>query len=374
MYRRGAAVAILVAGVCCGAENARCADPPRRPDVAELLEDDGEALLKQLTNPTGDPGEGHVEKAVVFSGKSSVRIVPMQRFQPSIPGWKYRIAEKPKPGEYRYLRFAWKADGCLGIMLQLHDEKDWVIRYTAGQDVYNWGTKFVADKPPPEWAVVTVDLFKDFGERTIQGIALTAHGGRAGYFDHIYFGRTVEDLDRIDATGLRAGKPHELAPADLDRLWGDLTASDAAKAYLAFWSLTASPKQAVPFLRRKLAGEPAGEGGKRLAQWVRELDDDDFEVRERATAELGKHLEAAAAILERALAAPPSAETKVRLERILAGRGSPEAMVEKAVRMLEYMGSPEARACLSELAKGEDARLKAFAQAALKRLEALAAK
>jgi hypothetical protein len=216
------------------------ADPPR-PAVAEVLEDNGEALLKQLTNPTGDPGEGHVEKAVVFSGKSSVKIVPMQRFEPAIPGWKYRIMEKPAAGEYRYLRFAWKADGCAGIMLQLHDEKDWHVRYTAGQDVYNWGTKFVADRPPAEWAVVTVDLFKDFGERTIRGIALTAHGGRAGYFDHIYFGRSVEDLDRIDATGLRAGKPPECTPADLDRFWGDLAGGDAARAYLAFWSLTASP-------------------------------------------------------------------------------------------------------------------------------------
>src|SRR5205823_2047644 len=152
------------------------------------------ALLKQLG---GGPGEGHVEKGIVFSGKSSVKIVPMQRYARVIPGWKYRIVEKPKPGEYRYVRFAWKADGCSGIMLQLHDEKDWNIRYTAGFDVQGWGTKYVAAKPPPEWTVVTCDLFKDFGERTIQGIALTAFDGQGGYFDHIYFGRTVEDLDRI---------------------------------------------------------------------------------------------------------------------------------------------------------------------------------
>ena len=53
------------------------------------------------------------------------------------------------PGEYRYLRFAWKADGCAGIMLQLHDERDWSIRYTAGIDQPNWGTKFVADRRRP---------------------------------------------------------------------------------------------------------------------------------------------------------------------------------------------------------------------------------
>src|SRR4051812_30759451 len=75
------------------------------PAVAELFEDDAENFLKLLTNPTGDPGEGHPEKDVVFSGKAAVRIVPMQRFSPVIPGWKYPIAEKPKDGEYRYLRF-----------------------------------------------------------------------------------------------------------------------------------------------------------------------------------------------------------------------------------------------------------------------------
>src|SRR5262249_34058703 len=135
-----------------GSSYAAHADEPKAPaSVLALLEDNAEALLKQLTNPTGDPGEGQVEKTVVFSGTQSIKIIPMQRFHPRLPGWKHRIVEKPALGEYRYLRFAWKADGCAGIMLQLHDEKDWHVRYTAGIDQFNWGTKFVADKPPSEW-------------------------------------------------------------------------------------------------------------------------------------------------------------------------------------------------------------------------------
>jgi hypothetical protein len=59
-------------------------------------------------------------------------------------------------------------------MLQLHDEKDWHIRNTAGQNVMGWTSKFVADKAPAEWTVVTVYLFADFGERTLRGITLTA--------------------------------------------------------------------------------------------------------------------------------------------------------------------------------------------------------
>jgi hypothetical protein len=110
---------------------------------------------------------------------------------------------------------------------------------------------------------------------------------------------------------------------------------------------------------------------------VRDLDDDDFEVRERVTTELGRRVEDAAAVLEQALAASPSAEARARIERILAGRGSAEARAaraEESVRVLECADSPEARACLGELAKGRDERLKKLAQDALERLKASAAK
>ncbi len=147
---------------------------PSRPAVAELFEDYAEGLLRVLTNPTGDPGEGHAETHDVFSGRRSIKIIPMQRFNSVIPGWAFRITEHPKPGEFRYVRFAWKADGCAGIMLQLAGDRGWTVRYTAGIDQFNWGSKFVAAQPPAAWTVVTRDLFSDFGSLTIRGIALTA--------------------------------------------------------------------------------------------------------------------------------------------------------------------------------------------------------
>src|SRR3954452_16609248 len=73
---------------------------PAPPRVATLLEDNAEALLKLLTNPTGDPGEGRAEREIVFSGGSGIKIIPMQRFHPHIPGWGYRIVERPGPDEY----------------------------------------------------------------------------------------------------------------------------------------------------------------------------------------------------------------------------------------------------------------------------------
>jgi hypothetical protein len=327
------------------AASADAAPPATRPGamagVASILEENAAELLPLLTNPTGDPGEGHVEAGQVFTGKSAIRIVPLQRFSPRIAGWEYRIVERPAaPDEYRYLRFAWKVDGSTGCMLQLHDDKDWNIRYCAGNNGCGWGTKFVADKPPKQWTLVTIDLFKDFGERTIRGIALTTFDGKSGYFDHIYFGRSVEALDRIDATGIRAANqpPVRLAPAELDRLWDDLADADAAKSYRAFWMLVADPDRAAPFLKKKLATAGADDI-EQLRRCIVDLGDEAAAVRERAMDRLKANIHAAAGLLEAALADDPPPESHRRIEALLRFRKSapPRAdPTEKAMRALEY--------------------------------------
>ncbi|HEY7116149.1 MAG TPA: hypothetical protein VH475_06170 [Tepidisphaeraceae bacterium] len=338
---------------------AHASRPP--PAVAELLEDNADALLPLLTNPTGDPGEGRIEREDVFSGQSAVKIIPMQRFHPNLPGWKYRIAERPGPGEYRYVRFAWKSDGCLGVMLQLHDATDWNIRYTAGQDAPGWGCRFVAPAPPQRWVVVTRDLFADFGERTITGIALTAFGGRAAYFDHIYFGRSVDDLDRIDATAAARERraPLDLPVAEMDRLWVDLCDDDASRSYRAFWTLVAAkPGQAVPFLRRKALGLPAAADlPAQVRHWVAELGASDPAVRDSAAAALARQIGPAEDALREAIADDPSPEVRTRATAVLAAKGRrgpwPDP-ARQAVRALRLMDDPSARACLEELAKGAD--------------------
>jgi hypothetical protein len=342
--------------------------PPRQPAVAELLEDDADGLLAKLKSRAGD---GRSEAADVYSGARAIKVTPMQVYDREVPGWKYRIVEKPGPDEYRYLRFAWKADGCAGVMLQMHDARDWVIRYTAGQNTQGWETKFVADQPPADWVVVTRDLYADFGERTIQGLALTAFGGKAAYFDHIYFGRTVDDLDRVDATGAAARPPEALAPGDLAGLWDDLGGPSAPRSYAALWRLQAAPEQAVPFLRGLLTVPGTGPDAAQLRRWVADLDAGRYATREAATAQLAGHLEAAAPHLREALGKGPSPEQRERAERLLAGlRVEAEAArVARAVRVLEFADTPAARKCLEDLARGpEGARPTAAARAALRRL------
>jgi hypothetical protein len=323
----------------------------RRGSV-ELLEDDAQGLLAKLTNADGGPAS--VESKDVYSGRAAIKIVPMQRYQRNIPGWSYRITREPAPGEYRFLRFAWRADGARGIMVQMHDEKDWNLRFTAGVDEFNWGTKFVAPAPPAAWTVVTRDLYDDFGGRTLHGLALTVFGGKAGYFDHMYLGRTIDDLDRVDATGISAAPPR-LGADDLNRLWMELADGDAPREYRAFWTLKATPRQSLPFLRQALAASRPEEEMEQVRRWVVDLDSADYRVREEATIRLADHMEAAAELLRRQ-SQDATPEARMRIQALLAsdnGRARSDRLL-KAVRLVEYMDSREARALLKELSEGPE--------------------
>ncbi len=166
----------------------------------------------------------------------------------------------------------------------------------------------------------------------------------------------------------------ELSPPDLEGAWTDLFGEDGFKAHKAVWALAAAPGQALPLLREQLKPVAAGDA-KRIAQLVAELDSDDFEVREKASAELEKVGEPAAPALRKALEGTPSAELRSRADRLLerfSGKVvSPDFLRrERALEVAEHMGGREARALLEELAKGApDAALTQEAKAALKRLQ-----
>ena len=93
---------------------------------------------------TEGTGEAEFESTDVQSGRVSLRITPPQRSSPRIAGWKFPIREKPGPGEYRYLRFAWKTDGGDGVMLELADDGRWppadrpLRRYYSGKNTTGW--------------------------------------------------------------------------------------------------------------------------------------------------------------------------------------------------------------------------------------------
>ncbi|HAA71909.1 MAG TPA: hypothetical protein DCE55_22420, partial [Planctomycetaceae bacterium] len=56
-------------------------------------------------------GKISLELGDKFSGDSSIKVTPDQRFNDLLPGLGLKIREKPAEGEFRYLQFAWKKKG-----------------------------------------------------------------------------------------------------------------------------------------------------------------------------------------------------------------------------------------------------------------------
>jgi hypothetical protein len=163
------------------------------------------------------------------------------------------------------------------------------------------------------------------------------------------------------------------APAeDPDRLWATLAGDDAAKAYEAAGVLAAAPEQAVPVLAERLPPAPAVP--LRAAQWLADLDSEQFKVREKATAELEALGEQAEPGLRRILRGSPSPELRRRAEALLEKlerRGpSPDRLrALRAVEVLEQIGTSRARRVLQALAQGApEALLTLEAKASLQRL------
>lgn len=165
----------------------------RIPSSCAVLLDDNESLAAALHEGAGIAtfvaDDAH-------SGRISLHITPPQRFSARINGWQFRIRKNPGPGEFRYLRFAWKSAGATGVMIELADNGNWPdaqsvrCRYFAGKNTSGWEATEVSPTVPKEWVVVTRDLWNDFGDSTLTGFAPTAMGGPA-LFDRIELLRNV---------------------------------------------------------------------------------------------------------------------------------------------------------------------------------------
>ncbi len=164
----------------------------------------------------------------------------------------------------------------------------------------------------------------------------------------------------------------KLDPKHLDRLWTDLANEDAAKAYQAVFTLIFGDKDAMPFLQERL--RPAvPPDAQRIARLLAELDADEFTVREKASQELKQLGELAQPALQKALTGQPSAEVEQRVQALLHKHSPPtpeRLRVQRAVMVLEQIGTAEARQLLETLAKGaEGALLTEEALAASKRMK-----
>jgi hypothetical protein len=158
-------------------------------------------------------------------------------------------------------------------------------------------------------------------------------------------------------------------------LWDALAEKRMRPAHQAMRVLAAAPDRAVALFRERLrpaAGEAIDD--KKIRQWIKDLDDDAFEVRQRATAALARFGAYLRPTLKKARDATASLETKLRLDDLLGAMDRPPTSEElrdlRAVDVLEQIGTKEARKLLRALASGAtQASLTQAASRALKRLE-----
>jgi hypothetical protein len=130
---------------------------------------------------------------------------------------------------------------------------------------------------------------------------------------------------------------------------------------------------AVPFLRERLRPVPVPDR-ESIVRLEKDLDSDQFPVRQKAVQELERLEEAARPALRETLAGKPSPEVRRRAEELLDRLDGPvpppgQLRLLRVVEVLEQIDAGEAREVLRELARGDpEARLTQEAKASLERL------
>jgi hypothetical protein len=198
-----------------------------------------------------------------------------------------------------------------------------------------------------------------------------AWGGQLGRLGHTSF--ALLTLEVPDQWLPLAQVPAKDLPAkEIDSLWADLAKSNNFKATWSARALASSP-QALLFLQDRLRPAPTADT-KITDRWIADLDNQRFETRQQAEEELQKLGESAAPALLKVRDSKPGLELAQRVERLLdrlpnLPLSEEQLQAHRAVRVLEHIGTPEARKVLETLAGGANgARLTLTAQAALQRM------
>jgi WD40 repeat protein len=161
----------------------------------------------------------------------------------------------------------------------------------------------------------------------------------------------------------------KISKEDRDKLWQQLTDSDAAKAFQAMCDLIARPDDAVAILEAGWKQTPRATP-EQMRRWIRDLDSEQFNVRRQAGVQLERFAAGHEELLSKALEQTGSLEVRKRLEPILS-RPNPERL--RRIRMLEVLeriGTKQARRLLQSLARETgDPVLSKQATAGLRRLE-----
>lgn len=161
-----------------------------------------------------------------------------------------------------------------------------------------------------------------------------------------------------------------LSPREVERLARDLTTPRAQTAHAALVALTVQPSDTLALFRDPLAPPPAA-APERVRQLIADLESNQFDERQRATAELEKLREWAVPHLRQRLEDRPPLEVRQRVERLLTLLDPPDPHRDRllslyGVQLLEHIGNAEARQILHRLVR--EGMLTDEAKAALRRL------
>jgi hypothetical protein len=162
-----------------------------------------------------------------------------------------------------------------------------------------------------------------------------------------------------------------LKAEQVEALGKTLASTDAAKAFQALQTLRDAPAEAVAWVKAHVppaAAVPA----ERIRGLIADLDDQRFAVRQKAAQELENLGEAAEPALRRVLEGQPTLALRRQVEQLLdrAATTAPPQILQalRAVELLEWVDTAEARQVLEALARGVDgAPLTRAAKATLKR-------
>jgi WD40 repeat protein len=145
--------------------------------------------------------------------------------------------------------------------------------------------------------------------------------------------------------------------AELAALWTDLAGEDVERAYRAVWALRACPEQSVPMLRTNARTPPVADYVSQLPKLIEQLDSDDFDTRQRASAELERLGSVAHPALRQA-ANKGSLEVRLRANALLERKAAPppltgdELRTLRTIEVLEMVTHAEVRPALEKLAAG----------------------
>lgn len=166
-------------------------------------------------------------------------------------------------------------------------------------------------------------------------------------------------LDNVEVTVYEQSPVGKLDADKLKKFWGDLSGDDPAKADKALWTLagagntTEVTKHVTDSLKLTISKVAPPPETKKL---IDQLDDDNWQVREKATKALKEMGDKVAGILRLELKETKSAEVRLRLRQILSGMAGELSNanllhISRAGRLLRILGTREAVEALTAIEK-----------------------